>query len=118
MSSRFSTYLLDEIIRSKKNETEQTRLRLVEHLFVLLDKLALEVGFEEAYLFGSVTRPYCFAKHSDIDVGFLGLKDKDFFKVIAFLSRELEADVDVVQLEGHRLAEKVEKEGIRWKRKE
>jgi len=37
---------------------------------------------------------------------------------MAFLSRELGTEVDVQQLEGHRLREKSLKEGIRWKRSE
>ena len=49
-------------------------------------------------------------------MAFVGLRDGDFFQAIAFLTRELEADVDVVQLEGHPLREKIVKEGIRWTR--
>jgi len=49
----------------------------------------------------------------------MGLKDEDFFKATAFISREVGRDnVDVVQLAGHCLAEKVMREGIPWKRKD
>lgn len=51
---------------------------------------------------------------SDVDIGFVWLRDEHFFRVGAFLSTMLRSDVDVVQLEGHPLEEKVKGEGIRW----
>jgi len=51
-----------------------------------------------------------------VDVAFVGLRDEDFFTAMAFLSQELETDVDVVQLEASPLREKIRKEGIPiWK---
>jgi hypothetical protein len=46
----------------------------------------------------------------------VGLKDEDFFQTIAFLSRELDKEVDVLQLEDHPLRDKVMREGIQWKK--
>jgi uncharacterized protein (UPF0262 family) len=54
----------------------------------------------------------------NIDVGFVGLHDDHFFRAMSFLSAELCADVDIVQLEAHRLGEKIKGEGTRWKKKE
>jgi len=114
---KFSTYLLDKVIEDKKREKENLRLRLVEAAFHALDRLSREIHFEEAYLFGSITKPYRFSTESDIDIGFVGLRDGDFFRAMAFISREIGFDVDVIQLEGHKLEQKVKKEGMKWKRK-
>ncbi len=117
MGERFSTHVLDKAIQHRKEANERLRLVRLGRAFDALQKLAGEVLFEEAYLFGSLARPYGFLENSDIDIGFIGLKDRDFFVATAFLSRELSVDVDVVQLEGHRMEEKVRQGGIRWVKK-
>ena len=114
MKNRFSTALLDLILEQEKKEREELRLQLLEKLFNTLDKLHCEIPFEEAYLFGSIIKPYKFQKDSDVDIGFIGLKDEHFFKAMSFISSEISRDVDVVQLEGHRLAGKIKKDGIKW----
>jgi predicted nucleotidyltransferase len=118
MCPRFSTYLLDEVVERKRKDREKFRLHLIEKLFDTLRKLRVEVSFHEAYLFGSISRPYKFSGTSDIDIGFTGLKAEDFFKAMSFISREIGRDVDVVQLEGHRLAEKIKRDGIKWTAKD
>lgn len=115
---RFSTALIDETINRKRKEREAARLQLIKRLFDILERLSKKVSFDEAYLFGSVTKPHRFAELSDIDVGFIRLKDEDFFKTIAFISNEIGLEVDVIQMEGHRLADKVKREGIRWTEKD
>ena len=117
MNKRFATPLLDLALEREKKAQEELRLQLIQKLFNILDKLRREIPFEEAYLFGSIVRPYKFLEGSDVDIGFIGLKDDHFFKTISFISREVGVDVDVVQLEGHRLAEKIKKDGIKWTRK-
>lgn len=67
-------------------------------------------------MFGSIVKPYGFRKESDIDIGFMGLRDEDFFRAMSFVSGELGADVDVIQLESHRLALKIRQEGLKWTR--
>ncbi len=117
MGIRFSTHILDEAIEQKNKKREKLRLQLMEKLFETFDKLSSDISFNEAYLFGSITKPYKFTEESDIDIGFIGLKDEYYFKAMSCISREIRADVDVIQLEGHRLAEKIKKEGIKWIRK-
>lgn len=115
----WSTELLDAALAKKKLEREQLRKQLLAVAMQTLDKLAGEIPFAQAYIFGSVSRSHGFNELSDLDVAFMGLKDEDFFKAMAFISREVGRDnVDVVQLEGHRLAEKIIREGIPWKKKD
>ena len=109
----FSTYLLDEAVVREKEEREKLRLDALKKLNYIIGRLYLEVPFTEAYIFGSVTKPYEFSENSDADVGFLGLKDEYFFKTMAFISREINMDVDIIQLERSRFAKKIKKEGVK-----
>lgn len=105
MTSRLSTFILDEVLERKRAEREKERLKLVERITKALDQLSRRIAFNEAYIFGSTAKPQRFLRDSDIDIGFVGLKDEDFFKAMAFLSSLLGRDVDVLQLEGHRMEE-------------
>lgn len=108
------TYLLEETVSAKKEKREKLRVAQIKKVLIVLDKLAEQVNFKKAYLFGSLVKPYAFYPDSDIDIGFTGLRDADFFKTIAFLSSELDRDVDVIQMEEHRLKNKIVREGIKW----
>ena len=116
-SQGFSTHLLDHAIRARREARERKRLEILEGALLSLDRLSREIGFEEAYLFGSITKPYHFSGRSDLDIGFIGLKDENFFRAMAFLSHELGTEVDIVQLESYRMAGKIKNEGIKWRRK-
>jgi len=107
-------YLLDEKRNKEKEEAKLIRHRLLAEINKSLSDLSKVISFDEAYIFGSIVKEQSFFADSDIDIGFYGLKDKDFIKAISFLSRHLGRDVDVVQLEGYRLEGKIRKEGIRW----
>jgi len=113
----FKTALLDEVIEKKRKKQEELRLLLIEKILAVIGKLSEEIDFKEAYLFGSVTKPFRFSERSDIDIGFVGLDDRHFFKVMSLLSEEAGRDVDIVQLEDHLLADKIKRGGIRWRRK-
>lgn len=110
----FSTTILDRAIEQNKNEQEALRLRMLDMVFEALSGMTRAIPFREAYVFGSVIRPFGYRKGSDVDVAFTGLQNEDFFKAMAFLSGEIGVDVDVVQLESNRLAEKIRREGIKW----
>lgn len=116
LKAKMDTYILDEVLAEKREKREKIRRQQVKKVFAALDKLAGVVDFQEAYIFGSLARPYAFNPESDVDIGFSGLKDEDFFKTIAFLSNVLGREVDVIQLEGHRLKNKILREGIRWRK--
>ena len=81
-------------------------------------ELGGEIAFDEAYLFGSVSKPFRFSESSDIDIGFVGLDNRHFFKVMSYLSEETGHDVDIVQIEDHRLADKIKRGGVRWRRQD
>jgi len=107
-----------EALEEKKKTRELFRKRMISEVFEVLAGLSEKVTFDEAFLFGSLVRPYAFNDHSDIDIGFLNLDNDVFFFTIAFLSERLGRDVDVVQLEtAGRIRTKILKEGIRWRKK-
>jgi len=114
VGKKFETPLLDKVLEREKREREGLRLQLIKKLFDIFGRLRREVPFEDAYLFGSIIKPYKFMEGSDVDIGFTGLGDEYFFKAMSFISREISRDVDVVQLEGHRLAEKIKRDGMKW----
>jgi len=113
--ARFSTHLLDAAIARRRAERERLRQEIVALALTALDELAKEIPFQEAYLFGSVARPYRFHPYSDVDIAFVGLPDEHFFRAMAFLSRKLGRAVDVVQLESVRWKDAIMRGGIRWK---
>ena len=114
--ARFSTHLLDRALAKERLKREERRRERLTDVFRALDELSSRISFEEAYIFGSLVKPYRYFDNSDVDIAFVGLKDEDFFQAMAFLSRELGTEVDILQLEGHPLWEKILREGIRWKR--
>jgi predicted nucleotidyltransferase len=114
----FQTTLLDEVIEKNRSRQEEFRLLVIEKILITLDTLSKEVAFKEAYLFGSVTKPYGFSEGSDIDIGFIGLDDRHFFRVMSHISEAAGRDVDIVQLEDHRLAGKIRRGGIQWRKKD
>jgi predicted nucleotidyltransferase len=95
----FSTETLDRALEKKKAERERSRRKRMAEVLAALKELSKEIAFDEAYLFGSLTKKGQYAEDSDVDIGFAGLADKDFFRAQAFLSRALGGDVDVIQME-------------------
>jgi hypothetical protein len=114
----YATTILDEVIEKKRRDQEELRLHMMGKIQTALDRLSREIAFEEEYLFGSITKPFRFSERSDIDIGFIGLDDRYFFRVMYCISEEIGRDVDIVQLEDHRLADKIKRQGTRWKRKD
>lgn len=110
------TWLLDEAIVKRRERLELQRRQLLKEVEDALDKL--KIDFDEAYIFGSLARPYQFLPHSDIDICFVGLDKRDFFKVWAELTRRLSYDnIQILRMEEIDFKEKILKEGILWKRK-
>ena len=118
MTPVFNTALLDDAIEKNRKRQEELRLGMIEKILTAIDKLSEEIAFKEAYLFGSVTKPFRFSERSDIDIGFIGLDNRHFFRAMSYLSEEAGLDVDIVQLEDCRLAGKIKAEGIRWRKED
>lgn len=110
-------YFSDIAVQERRAKREEERMRILQKTTNALNLLANKIKFSQAYIFGSLICPYRFKESSDVDIGFLGLADKDFFRAIALLSREIGRDVDVIQLENHPLKDRIQTgEIIQWKR--
>ena len=110
------TRLLEEYLKEVEIKKEKKRLELLERALGALSALSREVGFKDAYVFGSVLQKKKFYYDSDIDIAVRGLRDEDFFYFMSRAAEILGRDVDVVQLERHRLKDKIIKEGLLWKK--
>jgi len=55
-------------------------------------------GCSEVFIFGSLVKGR-FNDNSDIDIAVRGLKDEDYFKVLAELGRDLLCEVDLIDLD-------------------
>ena len=108
-------YLIDERLKKEREGIEKSREELLKAARQALSELSKIVSFKDAYIFGSITNSKIFSGYSDVDIAFYGLKEWDFFKAIAFLSRYLHRNVDIIQLEGHRLEKEIKNKGIKWK---
>jgi len=55
-------------------------------------------GCSEVFIFGSLVKEG-FNENSDIDIAVRGLKDEEYFKVLAELGRDLHCEVDLIDLD-------------------
>ncbi|MEW6618218.1 MAG: nucleotidyltransferase domain-containing protein [bacterium] len=109
--------IIERTYREKAEKTEFLRKELLEKTFRVVEELSGIVSFEEAYIFGSLTKPYRFGEFSDIDIALKGFDKDKLTLATSFLSRNLERDVNVVPLEEIHFAERIIMGGgIKWKR--
>ena len=104
------------VYERRREERERLRKETIRKVFEALDKLAETVKFEEAVIFGSLVKPFRFTERSDVDIAFKGLEGDKLFYAVAFLSGEIGREVDIVELERVKFADKIEREGLRWRR--
>ena len=117
MVKPFKTTLLDRRWREMRQENEKLRQQTLQRVLELLPRLAKRYGFHRAYIFGSVTKKGLFRKNSDIDLAIEGLGDEKYFTFLAEVSDKFNRDVDVIQIEKHRLKNRIIESGIEWKRR-
>lgn len=111
--------LLDRIVQQRRERFEERRRELLAKVKKSLDRLKSEIEFEDAYIFGSILKPYRFSSDSDIDVCFVGLRVEDFFKAWATLTEYLPYDdIQIFRIEEIDFKDRVIKGGIRWSKKD
>lgn len=102
--------------REKQARLERRRLAALQEVLAALETLSRKYTWEEAYLFGSLTRPGRFGPESDVDIAVAGLSKFDHYAFVGHISNLLDRTVDVVRLEECPFAEKIAREGIPWKK--
>jgi hypothetical protein len=116
MTKPFKTTLLDQHLRKERQANEKMRKQMLQQLLRLLPQLAARYGFARAYVFGSLIKKGRFRKTSDVDVAIEGLTDEKYFTFMAELSDLLGREVDVIQIEKHRLKNRILEIGLEWKK--
>jgi len=108
--------IIKKIYEKKIEEREKKRVEILKKTFEALKELSKIVSFKEAYIFGSVTKPYQFGEYSDIDIAFKDFDSDKIFYMTAFLSSYLLRDVNVIDIEKVHFKEKILRESIKWKK--
>ncbi|MDI6751348.1 MAG: hypothetical protein QME07_00590 [bacterium] len=108
--------IIKEVYRKKAEKMELLRKGLLQDTFSAISEFKKATEFKEAYIFGSLSMPYHFGESSDIDIAFSGLSSDKLPLAIAFLSRKIEREVNVVVMEKVHFAKKITERGIKWKR--
>ncbi len=110
----FPTPLLDQLQAQKRQEYEQERLVILVKTQQWLTEHAPRYGIYQAYLVGSLTRPYQFTHRSDVDLAVEQINPDLFFLAVAELSEYLERDVDIINLAQCSFRERLRQGGIPW----
>ncbi|MEA5620809.1 nucleotidyltransferase domain-containing protein [Cronbergia sp. UHCC 0137] len=113
----YPTPILDQAIAARRHQNEQQRLATLEQVIFWLESKSQHYGIERAYVFGSLTRPYCFTQRSDVDVAVETIYAEHFFTAIAQLSEQIERPVDLVELSKCPFADRIRQQGILWTEK-
>jgi len=108
MLKPFKTTRLDRRWREKRRENEKRRQQTLQRVLELLPRLAQRYGFHHAYILGSVTKKGRFRQNSAIDLAIEGLGDEKYFTFWAEVSDKFNREVDVIQIEKHRLEKNIQ----------
>jgi predicted nucleotidyltransferase len=111
----YPTPLLDKAIANRRQQNEQQRLIMIEQVIRWLESKAQNYGITQAYLFGSVVRPYGFGRYSDIDLALEMIDPNYFFQAMAKLSERVGRDVDLVELSKCSFGDRIRQQGLLWK---
>jgi uncharacterized protein len=109
----YSTQLYHQAEQERCQIFEQERMKQLELLKTILPEYFITTRVQSVYLTGSVTRPHTFGKHSDIDIATLGLPSEMYFKIVGQLTTILGRQVEIIELEQCRFADKIKKTGIK-----
>ena len=110
----FDTSILDQAIAQQNQRWETERQNTLRQVFAILSQAARQFSFSQAIIFGSATYPGQFHTNSDIDIAVIDLPSEHFFDLAVMLSRNLEREVDLVELSKVHFADKIRREGIGW----
>jgi len=113
-NDKFNTFKLDQILGDRRLENEKERQTLLQQVMQWLDDHGLQYGIHTAYIFGSLSQPYRFHQHSDIDLAVEQINAADFFAVISFISQAMGRDVDIIELKKCHFGDRIKQTGIQW----
>jgi uncharacterized protein len=112
----FDTHLLNAALMRRRQENERQRLIVLNQVTEWLDARGADYGIDQAYLFGSLTRPNGFTEESDVDIAVEPIEPDRFFTVMGALTELVGRDVDLVELSKCHFADRIRQKGIVWKK--
>ena len=107
--------LFKKIEESKKADSEHLRITTLDETKEVLEKVLPDFNVDEVYITGSLLVPYKFSSRSDIDIAVKGLRQEDYFTLISRLEELLLRNIEIIELENCRFAEKIEVTGLKIK---
>jgi RNA polymerase sigma-70 factor (ECF subfamily) len=98
--------------------TDKIRRQVLASVTEILAELSPKYGFSQAYILGSTVAEGKFQPKSDVDIALVNLSNQHFFSLMSEMSRRLERNVHLHQIEkmDESLRSKVEEHGVLWKR--
>ena len=109
-----TTDRLDQLMQKKRDRYERDRQQALQKVRVWLNQNGADYGIQEAFIFGSVTRPGHFHDNSDVDIAVVQIKPEKYCIAISFISEWLERDVDLIELPKCPFQHRIRELGIRW----
>jgi len=100
----------------RRERNEASRLAVLNQVKDWLASKGKDYGIHQAYIFGSVVRPYHFTEQSDVDVAVDSVLSEYFFDAMAGLSEAIGREVDLVDLSKCHFAERIRQRGLLWRR--
>lgn len=109
----FSTHILEELEKRKIDKLETKRKEILHLSIDVLKKYFSPLHVKSLYITGSLLVPCRFRSKSDIDIAVEGLSSEKYFQAIFELSELLSRQVEIIELEHCRFADKIIKSGLK-----
>ena len=105
--------MFKKIEESKKADSEHLRITTLDETKEVLEKVLPDFYVDEVYITGSLLVPYKFSSRSDIDIAVKGLRQEDYFTLLSRLNEYLPRNVELIELENCRFADKIKATGLK-----
>jgi predicted nucleotidyltransferase len=89
-------------LRKRLEKEKEERFKLynrVRKKLPALVEIVRQFDVEKVVIFGSITNKERFSQRSDIDIGLIGVKKEDFFKLYSRLSDRIDWPIDLIDLD-------------------
>ena len=105
--------LFEQILTCKQKEREKIREELLSQTIKVVKSVSPLFSVTEAYVTGSLVMAGRFHSHSDIDIAVKGLTNQNYFSFLAKVQQLLPRQLEVIELENCRFAQKIKETGIK-----
>ncbi|MGH2416418.1 MAG: nucleotidyltransferase family protein [Microcystaceae cyanobacterium] len=110
----FNMEILEQAIAHRCYTQEQERQKILAQVYHWLDTVGSQHGINQAYIFGSLTRPGRFTETSDVDIAVVGKLPEERFTLMSLLAATLGREVDLIELDQCHFAQRIRQRGLLW----